>query len=82
MSRQEEFLTGEGEEVGDGGAEGSLATGDGGQGAISLTPDVDSMHLPIFDSSELGGSYVGDYTQLSEKPLGNVIIDFADSREN
>ena len=46
--------------MGDGGAEGSPATGDGGQGAISLTPDVDSMHLLIFESSELEGSYVGD----------------------
>lgn len=27
--------------MGDGGAEGSPATGDGGQGVISLTPDVD-----------------------------------------
>ena len=34
--------------------------GDRGQGAISLTPDVDSTHLPIFESSELEGSYVGD----------------------
>ena len=41
MNRQEELLTGGGEEVGDGRAEGSSAIGDGGQAAISLTPDVD-----------------------------------------
>ena len=40
MSRQE-LLTGEGEEVGDGRAEGSSAIGDGGQAAVSLTPDID-----------------------------------------
>ena len=38
MSRQE-LLTGE--EVGDGRAEGSSAIGDGGQAAVSLTPDMD-----------------------------------------
>ena len=32
----------EGEEVGDGSAGGSWAIGDGGQAAISLTPDSDS----------------------------------------
>ena len=31
----------EGEEVGDGIAEGSSATGDGGQTAVSLMPEVD-----------------------------------------
>ena len=31
----------EGEEVGDGRAEGSLAIGDRGQAAISFTPDID-----------------------------------------
>ena len=31
----------EGEEVGDGGAEGPSATGDGGRAAVSLTPDAD-----------------------------------------
>ena len=40
VKRQEELLTEEGEEMGDKGAEGSSATGDGGQAAISLTPDV------------------------------------------
>ena len=40
MNRPEELLMDEGEEVGDGRAEGSSATGDGGQAAVSLTPDV------------------------------------------
>ena len=39
MNRQEESLTGE--EVGDGGAEGLSATGDGGQAEMSLMPDID-----------------------------------------
>ena len=33
----------EGEEVGAGRAEGSLAIGDGGQAAISLTPDIEGI---------------------------------------
>ena len=41
MNRQEELLTGGGEEEGDGRAEGSSAIGDGGRAAIALTPDVD-----------------------------------------
>ena len=35
----------EGEEVGDGGAEGPAATGDGGHAAESLTPDADGAGL-------------------------------------
>ena len=35
----------EGEEVRDGRAEGSSATGDGGQAAVSLTSDVDGTHV-------------------------------------
>ena len=34
----------QGEEVGDGRAEGSSAIGDGGQASISLMPDVDGTH--------------------------------------
>ena len=49
-----------GEDVGDGRAERSLAIGDGGQVAISLTPDVNGTHVRIFKSSQLEGSYVGD----------------------
>ena len=41
MKRQEELLMEEGEGVGNGRAEGSSATGDGGEAAILLTPDVD-----------------------------------------
>ena len=44
-------------EVGDGRAEGLSAT-DGGQPAISLQPDGDGMHICIFESSQLEGSYV------------------------
>ena len=50
----------EGEEVGDGRAEGSSAIGDGGQAAISFTHDLDEKHLHIFESSQLEGSYAGD----------------------
>ena len=42
MSEQARRVTDEeGEEVGDGRAEGSSATGDGGQAAMSLMPDAD-----------------------------------------
>ena len=40
--------------MGDGGAEGSSAIGDGGQAASSLTPDIDRMNGCIFKSSQLG----------------------------
>ena len=46
--------------MGDGRAEGSSAIGDGGQDAISLMPDVDGMHVHIFESLQLEGSDVGD----------------------
>ena len=46
--------------MGDGRAEGSSAIGDGGQAAVSLTPDVDGTHVHIFESLQLEGSYVGD----------------------
>lgn len=42
----------------DGRAEASSAIGDGGQAATSLTPDVDGMHVCIFDSLELEGLHV------------------------
>ena len=53
------------EQVGDR-AEGSSATGDGGQAALTLTPDVDgtgsgSLLVRIFKSSQLKGLYVGDF---------------------
>ena len=46
--------------MGDGRAEGSSAIGDGGQAAISLTPDIDGTHVCIFESLQLEDSYVGD----------------------
>ena len=46
--------------MGDGRAEGSSAIGDGGQATISFTPDVDGTRVPIFESSQLEGSSVGD----------------------
>ena len=45
--------------MGDGRAEGSSAIRDEGQAAISPTPDVDGMHVHIFESSQLEGSDVG-----------------------
>ena len=46
--------------MGDGRADGSLAVGDGGYAAISLMPDTDEMHVCIFESLQLEGSYGGD----------------------
>ena len=40
--------------MGDGRAEGSP------RAAISLIPDIDGMHIGIFESSQLEDSYVGD----------------------
>ena len=48
----------EGEEVGDGRAEGSSAIGDGGQAAVSLLPVVGGTHVCIFESLQLEGLYV------------------------
>ena len=60
MTRQDELLE-EGEEVGDGRAEGSsAATGEGGQAAVSLTLDIDGMNVRIFGSSQVECSYMGD----------------------
>ena len=68
---QEELLTGR-EEVGDGRAEGESAMGDGGQAAISLMPDIDGMHVCIFESSQLEGLYVEDllYCVVETSVLG------------
>ena len=46
--------------MGDGGAEGSPATGDGGRAAVSRTPDADGTHVRILESLQLEGSYVED----------------------
>ena len=43
----------EGEEVGDGKAEGSSATGDGGQATTSLTPDIDGTQVHPFERPRL-----------------------------
>ena len=58
MNRQQELLMEEGEEVGDGSAEGWSATGGRGRAAMSPMPDGNRTH--IFESSQLEGSYVGD----------------------
>ena len=50
----------EGEELGDGRAEGSSEIGDGGQVTISLPPDIDDTHFHIFESLQLEGLHVGD----------------------
>ena len=52
---------GEGEEAGDGRAEGSSAMGDAGPAAMSLTPDVDGPHICTFGRSQLEGLGVGAY---------------------
>ena len=58
------------EEAGDGGAKGSSVVGSGGHAAVSLMPEVygtssgsmlNQVHIHIFGSSHLEGSYVGDY---------------------
>ena len=60
MNRQGELLPGGGRGGGRCRTEGSSAIGDGGQAAISLTPDVDGTHVHTFESSQLEVSYVGD----------------------
>ena len=45
--------------MGDTRAEGMSATGDGGQAAISLMPDVDGTHVHISESLQFEGSNVG-----------------------
>ena len=54
--------------MGDGGAEGSSAIGDGGQAAISLKPDIDAMHVCILGILQLEGSYVGDLLYFIWQP--------------
>ena len=70
MNRQEaELLTGGGSGGGDGRAEGSLATGDGGQAAAAPTPDTDGTHARISQSSKLEGFYAGDFLLGCIQPL-------------
>ena len=47
----------EGDEMGDGRAEGLAAIGYGGKAVISLKPNVDETHVHIFESSQLESSY-------------------------
>ena len=54
---------------------GSSATGDRGQAAISLIPDVDGTHIPIFESWQLEGLYVGDLLYcLSYTVCGRILL--------
>ena len=39
---------------------GASAIGDGVQAAISLIPDVNGMHIRIFESVQFEGAHVGD----------------------
>ena len=50
----------EGEEVGDGRAEGLSAIGDRRQAAVPLMPVVDGTRICISESSKLEVSYVGN----------------------
>ena len=61
----------EGEELGDGRAEGLSATRDGGQAAISLMPDADGTHVHIFESSQLTVCIQGSYyiQREADEPL-------------
>ena len=58
--------------MGDGRAERLSAIGDAGQAAISLMPDIDGMHVCIFESSQLEGLYVEDllYCVVETSVLG------------
>ena len=53
--------------MGDSRAEGSSAIEDGGKAAISITPDIDAMHVHIFESLQPEGSYVGDLLYIMGK---------------
>ena len=69
MNRQEELLTGEGKEMGDGGAEGSSAIGGGGQAAVSPTSDSNGMHVHVFESLQLE---VGDLLSIQNLDSINI----------
>ena len=85
-NRQEELLIRGSRGVGDGRAEGLLAVGYGGQAAVSLVPGVygtgsgsllNQMHIHIFGSSHLEGSYVGDLLyRYSGSCLCRLILTF------
>ena len=48
--------------MGDGTAEGSSASEDGGQAATPLMPDTDGTRVCIFENSQREGLYIGDLT--------------------
>ena len=59
MNRQEGLLTGG--EKGEGRwSRRRVSIRDGGQAAMSLMPDIDGSHMPIFESPQHEASYVGD----------------------
>ena len=80
MNRQEELLTGGGSGVGDGGAEGLSAIEDGGQAAISLTPDFASMGSGFLLNSNLSTLQTNDpvasgcYAVLSRSVVSNSLL--------
>ena len=74
VNSQEEGLTGEREEVGNGRAEGSSATGDAGPAAASGMPDADGPRVRIFKRSQLEGSFVGDFLSNGVNPISGAQI--------
>ena len=62
--------------MGDGTAEGSSAIGDRGQGATSLSPEADGMHIRVLESLQLECSYVGGLLYLrklgSEEKISKI----------
>lgn len=48
---------------------GSSTIGDRGNCSF-ITPDIDAMHIRIFESSKLKGSYVGDLPEPIDGKLG------------
>ena len=54
--------------MGDGRAEELLAIGDRG---CNFVPDVNGMHIHIFEISQLKGLYVGDLTEMQKSARSN-----------
>ena len=48
--------------MGGGRAEGPSATGDRGQAAMSLAPDIDGTCISIFETLHIEGSYIAGLT--------------------
>lgn len=54
---------------------------DGGQAAVSLTPDGDGIHVHISESSQLEGSYGGDLqkdTKVGSQEVGVLALPTGD----